>query len=113
MAVVADAEIKKWNKIYRGKKSPTDVLSFVAKEGKRIPGANDYLGEIIINWPQTVRQARVDGWPAKNEFTLLLVHGLLHLLGYDHETDASRARKMAVAEKKILAKLGIKRQKRV
>jgi probable rRNA maturation factor len=68
------------NRTWRGIDRPTDVLSFPSTD----PG---YLGDIVIDVPYASRQARARGHRAPREVQLLLAHGLLHLLGYDHETD--------------------------
>lgn len=95
---VTDGEIKKWNARYRGKAKPTDVLSFPAEangnngraqrpsRGRKSPTAK-FLGDIAIA-PETARRnARRDGRPLDAELKILMLHGTLHLLGYDHETD--------------------------
>ncbi|MEW5763842.1 MAG: rRNA maturation RNase YbeY [Acidobacteriota bacterium] len=73
------------NRRYRGKKGPTDVLSFPSGEPAEEGGI--YLGDILIAVPVAVRAARAAGQPLETELRRLLLHGLLHLLGYDHETD--------------------------
>ncbi|MEA3398329.1 MAG: rRNA maturation RNase YbeY [Patescibacteria group bacterium] len=94
IAFVGDTVIKRLNKIYRGKNKITDILSFVDDEAGQ-------LGEIIIDYAQIKRQARKFSKSVKAELVFLLIHGLLHLLGYDDRTD-KEAKKM---EK--LAKLAI------
>lgn len=84
IGIVGDEEMKKLNKIYRGKNKITDVLSFGEVDSKFSSG-QDYLGEIIICYPQSVRQAKKAKQTISQEIELLLVHGLLHLLGHDHE----------------------------
>ncbi|NUM25728.1 MAG: rRNA maturation RNase YbeY [Candidatus Buchananbacteria bacterium] len=100
IGIVGDAAIKKLNKIYRHKDKVTDVLSF--GETNQLAGGNkNYLGEIIICYPQAVRQAKKAGHPLNRELQLLFTHGFLHLLGYDHEKD-SDAEVMEGLEEKIL-----------
>jgi probable rRNA maturation factor len=79
LAFVTPKEIQKINKAYRGKDAVTDVLSFEENRGA-------FIGEILICLAQAEKQARVAGWPLKNEIVKLLIHGYLHLMGYDHET---------------------------
>ena len=79
IAFIGDAAMRKLNKTYRGKDKPTDVLAFA--------GEDDYLGEIIINYAQIKRQAKVYKKSVQQELLFILVHGLLHLLGYDDETE--------------------------
>jgi probable rRNA maturation factor len=104
VAVVNDATIKKLNNIYRHKNSVTDVLSFAERDAPAIyrkPGP--YLGEIIISYPQAVRQARANKHSVQKEVAFLIVHGCLHLIGHDHARPDS-ARRMRAAEQKILNK---------
>jgi probable rRNA maturation factor len=84
--------VKQLNRDYRGVDKPTDVLAFYMLPQK---GANDSfalppdgvtrLGEVIISYPQAVEQAKEQGHPPERELALLVIHGILHLLGYDHE----------------------------
>jgi probable rRNA maturation factor len=81
VAVVPDARVRELNRRYRRKNSPTDVLSFPAEE----PGQ---LGDVVIALGVARRQAAGAGHSLSTEFRILALHGLLHLLGYDHERDA-------------------------
>lgn len=101
IAVVGDKEIKRLNRIYRGKNQATDVLSFGATGSSAEFPANNYLGEIVICYPQSAKQAKKIGHSANQEIELLLAHGFLHLLGYDHEKPAE-AKKMRELERRIL-----------
>jgi probable rRNA maturation factor len=94
-----DARLKDLNATFRGKKKTTNVLSFPSDE----PG---YLGDVAIAWGVTAREARKSGKSFSDHACHLAVHGVLHLLGYDHETDRD-ARKMEPLEVEILEKLGI------
>lgn len=89
IAVVDNQTIKQLNKFYRGKDRVTDVLSFEHQ-------TPELLGEIVICYPQAARQAKQHGHAVKKEIKILLVHGLLHLLGYDHESrkDAVKMERM-------------------
>ena len=80
--ITGDEEMRELNKTYASEDHATDVLSF--------PGAGDHLGDIAISWPAVTRQAAVFGHDAKTEVALLAVHGLLHLLGWDHARAAER-----------------------
>lgn len=84
VAFVDDAEIQRLNRMYRAKDKVTDVLSFASGD------QHGPLGDVIISVPQAIRQA--EGGDVELEFTDLLVHGMLHILGHDHETaeDADR-----------------------
>jgi probable rRNA maturation factor len=84
---VSDAGIKKFNRQFRGKNIATDVLSFPT-EAEDFEEANlSHLGEIIISAQRAAAQARENGLTFRNEVQQLILHGLLHLCGYDHETD--------------------------
>jgi probable rRNA maturation factor len=80
VAIVSDARVRALNSQFRKKNSYTDVLSFPADE----PG---YLGDVVISSGVAARQARAAGHPVSTEVRVLALHGLLHLLGYDHERD--------------------------
>lgn len=97
MAVVLadDAFIRELNRDYRGQDKPTNVLSF--------PGEDAYLGDLILAYETVEREAREQGKSAKHHAIHLLVHGTLHLLGYDHMV-AKDAARMEALEIKILKK---------
>jgi probable rRNA maturation factor len=85
-----DARMRVLNRTWRGVDRPTDVLSFPAFEASESRAAarrGAFLGDLVIDVPYAVRQARRRGHPVGREVQILLAHGLLHLLGYDHETD--------------------------
>ncbi len=92
-----DREIQKLNADYRGKDKPTDVLSFPLLEGAGEKHTQGLLGDIVISIPTAKRQAKEFGVSEKEELLRLLIHGCLHLLGYDHEgvtpAEASRMRR--------------------
>lgn len=110
LVFVDNKTIKRLNKIYRGKNIPTDVLSFEedSKNFVDLPMDRKCLGEIVICVPQAKKQSKDIKCSLNNEITRLLVHGLAHLSGYDHERSGPKeAAKMLLFEKKILIKLGI------
>lgn len=86
--LVDDAGIAALNRTYRGVVGPTDVLAFPMIEGPFAELTPDCLGDVVISAETAVRQAR--GGDLKTEFALLLVHGILHLVGYDHATRRQR-----------------------
>ena len=90
LALVGDARIQKLNRDYRGYDKPTDVLSFAA--GHSVEA--DYLGDIVISVETADRQARRRRSNLERELKVLALHGLLHLLGYDHETDNGEMRRV-------------------
>jgi len=98
--IADDSEVRRLNREFRAKDYPTDVLSFPAA------GANGFLGDIAISFEQARRQAAEYGHTVGQELQILMLHGLLHLLGMDHETDRGR---MARAENKWRAALGLPR----
>ena len=81
-----DNYIQALNKQYRGFDEPTDVLSF-PYSGTDPDTGHEFLGDILIAFPKAKRQAEEGGHPLMDELILLVVHGILHLLGYDHETE--------------------------
>ena len=95
VVVTDDVGIQELNCDFLGIDAPTDVLSFGAQEAAgpfvAAPDAGNYLGDVIVSYPRAVAQAAEQGHPAGQELDLLVVHGLLHLLGYDHATEAEQA----------------------
>jgi len=106
VVVTGDATVRDLNRRYRGEDAPTDVLSFAFGEdaGEFVlpPGKSTRLGDVVISLPAARRQAKQAGHSLERELALLLVHGLLHLLGYDHATDDD-ARVMRSRESALLA----------
>ena len=104
--VVSDDEtVRVLNRQYAGEDEATDVLSFSLREGEEFavpPGAALPLGEVIIAYPTAVRQAREQGRSTEAEVAHLLVHGVLHLLGYDH-AEPEEERRMRAREGELLA----------
>lgn len=106
---VDDREIERLNATYRGIRRPTDVLSFPWSKGR--PGAvagggelRGFLGEVVISAQTARRNARREGHSTANELRWLVLHGVLHLLGYDHETDQGE---MTALELALRDRLGI------
>ncbi len=97
--LTTDATVRKLNATYRGKDKPTNVLSFPA-------GDSLMLGDVVLAYGVVAREAREAGKSLKNHISHLVVHGVLHLLGHDHERTAE-AETMEKQEIKILAGLGI------
>ena len=98
--LTTDPAIRKLNRNFRGKDKATDVLSFPA-EGI---GAEEIAGDLAISVPTAFKQAIEQGHPLATEIKVLILHGLLHLAGYDHETDNG---KMARRERQLRAKLNL------
>lgn len=104
---VDDDEIQVLNRDYRGKNKPTDVLSFSQIEGYKnselqSPNSELILGDVVISLETAKRQAKERGHYFSKEVFILLTHGILHLLGYDHEGDRKKAAEMRRMEKKII-----------
>ena len=95
--ITGDAELHRLNRNFRGKDAPTDVLSFP-------DGEKGFLGSIAISAKRAAAQARQFGHSTEDEIRILMLHGVLHLIGLDHETDDGE---MARAEKRWRAKLGL------
>jgi probable rRNA maturation factor len=101
--------IQQLNRDFLGTDKPTDVLSFpagVALPGMVLPGMPRYLGDIAIAVPVALAQAEAAGHGFLDEVALLVVHGLLHLLGYDHATPDEQAAMWQVQDA-VLAELGL------
>jgi rRNA maturation RNase YbeY len=106
---VDDREIQRLNTTYRHKSQPTDVLSFPWQGSKQDSGPVEaefrkYLGDVVISAETARRHAREDGQVTQNEIRRLILHGLLHLLGYDHEADHGE---MNSLESLMRAQLGV------
>jgi probable rRNA maturation factor len=106
VALVDDAEMQRLNRDWRGKDRTTDVLAFALREGEladvQEPGL---LGDVVVSVPTAERQARERGHALERELAELLVHGILHLLGYDHERSPAEARRMFREQRRVLAEL--------
>jgi probable rRNA maturation factor len=111
--LIGDAEMARLNETYRKKKGPTDVLSFPAAEQTRKPGSlseqvrragGRFLGDIAIAPKVARRNAKSLGRALPDELKVLILHGALHLLGYDHETDRGEMERI---EMRLRRRLGI------
>jgi len=110
IVLVGPYRIRNLNRIYRGKNRVTDVLSFSARDVKRefaslVPEEERMLGEIVICLKTVKKQARRFRSSFEKELTRVLIHGLLHLLGYDHERSEKRAKEMKEKEDYYLKKV--------
>lgn len=108
LLVCDDRVMRRINRAYRGIDKPTDVLAFALREGMPMAGAGAIdapLGDIVIAWPTARRQARAHRWSAERETCLLVAHGLLHLLGFDHADRPTERRMMARAHMLMAAAL--------
>lgn len=115
--MVDDETIRGLNREYRGKDAATDVLSFPMEEPAageiepKIIGGPEarILGDIVISVEKVITQAEEYGHSIERELAFLAVHGMLHLLGHDHEADANAKKLMRAEEKRILNELDIAR----
>jgi rRNA maturation RNase YbeY len=114
--LVGDRRMRRLNRRYRGRNSPTDVLAFPMRaftpplprsRGRVREGAqgSPLLGDVVISLPQAARQAKADGHSVDDELAVLLIHGILHLVGYDHERGEREAARMRRKERAILRSL--------
>jgi probable rRNA maturation factor len=112
--LVDEEEMRRYNRLYRGKDAPTDVLSFAQLEGEGPgitslpPGFPVPLGDIVISIPRMREQAAEYGHGEDREFGFLLIHGLLHLLGFDHQ-DADDAKGMQEMAEDLLERAALSR----
>ena len=104
VAFVSDRAMLELNRMWRGKRATTDVLSFPAEQAEFEKAEGLSLGDIVISIEQAARQAKEHGLTFENEIAQLILHGLLHLSGYDHETDHGEMDRL---ELKLRRQLGI------
>ena len=100
VGLVGDVEIRELNRDYRDKNRATDVLSFSLVEGEWSGFRGTMLGDVVISIETAARQARARHRSLNEEVTRLLIHGILHLLGHDHEAD-EEARTMRAEERRL------------
>ena len=115
ITIVDNDEIHQLNRDYRGIDRPTDVLSFALDEGDEEPEVEDgeaehLLGDVIISAPRAVEQGEEFGHGLNREMTYLAVHGMLHLLGYDHMEEADK-QVMRAREEQVLRELDLAEEK--
>ena len=103
--ITGEKEIQELNAAYRGIDKTTDVLSFEADFFD--PDLESrYLGDVVISYPQAARQAKRQGHPPQAELQLLVIHGVLHLLGYDHQS-VTEKESMWLVQNQVLQTLGL------
>lgn len=107
VTLTGDEHLREYNRRYRGLDETTDVLAFAAREKpldqrfQAPPGTEHWLGDIVISLSRARRQAKQADHPINDEVRLLVTHGFLHLLGYDH-ADANEAARMTALTNRIL-----------
>jgi probable rRNA maturation factor len=99
VSLVSDAEIRELNREHRHTDRSTDVLAYAMREGVQAPGDAWLLGDVVISVETAARQARRQR--TADAVRTLLIHGVLHLLGYDHERSAAEARRMRAMERRL------------
>jgi probable rRNA maturation factor len=113
LLITDDAELHDLNRTYRGVDRPTDVLSFADNDAPESfimpPGMPRYLGDIAISYERVVEQAADYGHSPQRELAYLVTHGMLHLLGYDHEQGEAEEAAMRVLEERVMTVLGLPR----
>ena len=113
LVIASQERVQQLNRSYLGKDEPTDVLAFSMLPAKETPGADSppfvtppdgvlHLGEVIISYHQAVTQAKAHNHSIKREIAILIIHGVLHLLGYEHDRP-EREQLMSAREKEILS----------
>jgi len=107
LLLVSNPRIRALNREYRGINEATDVLAFPMQEGK-FKGLNKaMLGDLVISLERALRQANEGGHPLERELAILLIHGLLHLMGYDHERGGHEEKRMKKKERELLKKVDL------
>ena len=99
--IIDDARMRRLNARYRGVDRPTDVLAFAMREGPFADLHPQVLGDVVLSAETALRQARARRHSLAEELTRLLIHGTLHLLGYDHEVSPADAKIMRVKEREL------------
>lgn len=105
VSFVSDHMMRELNRLYRGYDRPTDVLAFSMREGQGTLINPHLLGDVVVSLDQARRQAAENGHSLELELKVLLIHGVLHLLGYDHETSRREGNKMRAKESRLLQAL--------
>ena len=114
LVITGSQAIRELNRSYRGRDEDTDVLAFALREEAgdtpfvTPPDGVSRLGEVLVSYPQAEIQAGERGHSTERELALLVTHGVLHLLGYDHEAESAAA-KMRAAEERAMLELGHER----
>lgn len=106
LVLADDGTVRTLNRLWRGCDRPTNVLSFPASSGRIAAGAPLLLGDVVLAFETVAREAQAQGKPLAHHLAHLVTHGVLHLVGFDHEEDRA-ARRMESLERRILAGLSI------
>lgn len=106
LLIVNDAQIAEINQAYLNRGGPTNVIAFPMEDSGFADDRAELLGDVVISLQTAEKEAADAGYPLEERFTELLIHGILHLLGYDHETNEDDAAQMAEKSRELLAGLG-------
>jgi probable rRNA maturation factor len=98
-----DSHIEALNRQYLGREGPTNVLSFPMSGESSVDNESGMMGDVVISVDTAIREAEIYEEPLDDRVYLLLIHGILHLMGYDHERSAADGRIMAKEEKRLLS----------
>jgi probable rRNA maturation factor len=101
--IVDDPQIEKLNRRYLSRRGPTNVIAFAMREGEFAHVTPHLLGDVVISADTAAKEAQNCGLSTERRFNELLVHGILHLFGYDHENSESEARRMEEKSRELLA----------
>jgi len=106
IVITTDEEVRRLNRQFRGVDRPTDVLSFEAGPPLISEGAGPYLGDLVLGFPYIQRQAQAEQHTVSDELILAVIHGTLHLLGYDHDSAEHQSRMWSIQDRALQA-LGV------
>jgi probable rRNA maturation factor len=107
LVLVDDERMAELNSAYLGRKGPTNVIAFPMREGDFSDLHPDLLGDVVISMDTCAREGREGAIPTEVRFYQLLVHGILHLFGYDHVQSADEAQQMEVKNQELLGLIGL------
>lgn len=109
--IVDDPQIEELNQKYLDRQGPTNVIAFAMREGDFSDLSPHLLGDVVISTDTAAREAKNAAMSFEQRFTELLVHGILHLLGYDHETDEEEARVMEAKSRELMDLIDLNSQR--
>jgi probable rRNA maturation factor len=103
IVIVNDPQIAELNQLYLNRQGPTNVIAFPLQQGEFTEFAGQMLGDVVISVDTAMRESEAAGLDFQQRFDQLLIHGILHLFGYDHVTNADDARLMDEKSEQLLA----------
>ena len=110
LVIVDDLRISELNRQYLGRSGPTNVITFPMREGDFADLTPGLLGDVVISVETARREAAAAGIRWETRMTALLIHGILHLFGYDHENDTAAAEKMQTESDRLMALIELKQR---